>query len=136
MQLFPRAKSKLVTDGNSRPIFLPECLAKRLSAESSLVRAMQVLGHPPAQQLVMMYIAQINRDKPYGPLRCHPLQVVKAFQIDWPGKITQRALASHIEVDVKVTHRQFAQRTIDRLAVAAACVIRFGDGSPVSLDPE
>src|SRR5580658_5466105 len=76
---------------------------------------------------------QVFRDKPHWLLGCHPLKPIEPPHIDRTRKSPKRPLPPQIEVGVKVTDRQLAQRTIDRLTIAAAGIARFGQCAPVSI---
>src|SRR5271167_5040564 len=81
---------------------------------------MQALVHALGQQLVVMNLNQVVRDEPDWFLGCHPLLIVKARQVHRTRKPSQGALASHVEIGVEVAQSQLAQRTVHRLAKAAA----------------
>lgn len=71
-------------------------------------------------------------NKPDRLVRCHPVPAIEAREIHRPRESAQRAFESQIEIDVEVTHRQFAQRAINRLAITAAAEVRFRDCAPMS----
>ena len=81
---------------------------------------MQALGHTGPQQFVMVDFEQVIHDKPNGLLRRHPLQMIETVQVYRARECTHGSLAPEIEIQIEVAHGQFAQRTIDRFAIAAA----------------
>src|SRR5215472_11587949 len=76
---------------------------------------------------------QVLGDKPEWLVRGHPVQVIKASEVYWTGKGSQRALATQVEIVFEVAHGQFPKAAIDGLAVLASAVVRFGHGTPVTM---
>lgn len=75
-------------------------------------------------------------DKPNRFLRGHPVQAIEAREIYRPGIAAQGAFEPQIEINIEVTHRQLAQRAINRLAITAAGEVRFRNRAPVPADFE
>src|SRR3974390_79939 len=80
----------------------------------------------------MGYFDKVVRNEPDGLFGGHPIEVIEAGQIDRTRVGSQSALAPHVEVDIEVAHGELAQAAIDRLAVAAAGVVRLGNRSPMA----
>ena len=76
------------------------------------------------------------RDKPDRLTGRHPIQSIEPREINRARIAAKGALKSQIEINVEVAHRQFAQRSIDRFAIAAAGEVRFGDRAPMSANFE
>src|SRR6266446_2715456 len=76
---------------------------------------------------------QVLRDEPDWLLRRHPVEVVETAHLDGPGEGPQGALSELIEVHLKITERQFAQSSIDWLAIAATSVIGLCHRAPVAV---
>src|SRR5512143_781220 len=66
------------------------------------------------------YFEQQLGDRPHRLFCGHPLDVVKAAEVDGPAVAPQGALAAIVEVIVEVAHGEFANGAVDRLAVAQA----------------
>ena len=81
---------------------------------------MQVLDHTGPQQFVVVDFEKVIHDKPNGLLCGHPLQMIETAQVYRARESAHGSLAPEIEIQIEVTHGQFAQRTIDRFAIAAA----------------
>ena len=64
-------------------------------------------------------VAQVPGNEPDGLIRRHPIEMIETSQVHRTRIGAEGALESEIEIDVEVTHRQFAQRAIDRFAISA-----------------
>ena len=56
--------------------------------------------------------------------------MIEAREIYWARAAAKRALEAEIEVNIKVTHGQFTQRSVNRLAIAATSEVGFCDCAP------
>ena len=62
------------------------------------------------------------------------MQVIESPHVDWARESAQGPFPAQIEIHVEITQRQFAQRPIYGLSIAASGVIRFRQRTPVSID--
>ena len=56
--------------------------------------------------------------------------MIEAREIYWARVAAERALEAEIEVNIKVTHGQFAQRSVNRLAISTTSEVGFCDCAP------
>ena len=77
-------------------------------------------------------LAKMFGNKPDRLVGSHPMQTIEPCQIYRAGIPPECALESEIEVNVEIAHRQFAQRPINRLTIAAPREIRFRDRAPMT----
>src|ERR1700730_528795 len=69
-------------------------------------------------------------DKPDRRIRCHPVETIEAREIYRARVPAKRVLEAEIEVNVKVTHGEFAQRSVNRFAIPATSEVGFRDCAP------
>src|SRR5258708_32968146 len=84
----------------------------------------------------MWNVAEMFGDKPHRLLSRHPVQSIETREVYWPRIAAQRPFKSQIEINIKVAHRQFAQRAINGLTITTADEIRFRNRAPMSADFE
>src|ERR1700722_18413439 len=101
----------------------------------SSIQSMQPARLRPGDKRIVRDGQQIFSHEPNRLLGSHPLQRIKPAHLDRPRKNPQRPPPAQVEVSVEVTDRQFAQRTITRLPIAASSVIRLRQSSPVPVNP-
>ena len=70
---------------------------------------MQSLGHTRPQQFVVVDFEQVIHDKPNGFLCGHPLQMVEPAQVYRARECTHGSLAPEIEIQIEITHGEFAE---------------------------
>ena len=80
----------------------------------------------------MRDLAKMFGDEPHRFVRSHPIEMIEACQIHWPGIAPQSALESQIEINIEVAHRELAQRSIDRLAITTTGEVGFRDRAPMA----
>src|ERR1035437_6416552 len=79
---------------------------------------------------------QVFGDCPEVFLRGHPVHGVEAAQVDRPRIVAQRFLAFEVVVMLEVAHRELAEGAVDRLAIAQAGGVGFGQRPPVATGAE
>ena len=72
------------------------------------------------------------RDKPDRFFCRHPIEMIEAREIYRARVAAERALEAEIEVNIKVTHGEFAQRSVNRLAISAAGEVGFRNCAPAT----
>src|SRR5260370_23151032 len=102
--------------------FAPEC---------ALINAGEVLFHRACEQWNVRNFVEMFGDEPDRVFRRHPVLTIKSSEIHRARRSPQGALAAQIEVDVEITHGQFPQTAINRLAITASSEIRFRHRAPV-----
>ena len=100
--------------------------------KGATIEAVQISDHGRSQQSKMMDREQVLGNEPEVFFARHPGATIKTAKVYWPGKSAERALAPEVEIIVEITHRQFAQRAIHRLAITASRVVGLGNRAPVS----
>ena len=80
----------------------------------------------------MRDLAKMFGDKPDRFVGVHPIKMVEARKVHWTRVAAQRPLESEVEINIEIAHRQFAQRPIDRLAIATTGEVGFRDRAPMS----
>jgi len=103
--------------------FAPEC---------ALINASEALFNRACEQWNVRNFAEMFGDEPDRFFRRHPVLTIKSSEIHRTRISPQGAFTAQIEVDVEVTHRQFAQAAINRFAISAPGEIRFRHRAPVS----
>src|SRR6185437_15937092 len=101
------------------------CSAKTSCAERAVVQAMKAFDHLWLQKWEVTDGEQILRDEPDRLVGGHPVQAIEAGELDGVGKCAQRPFTAQVEIHLKVTECQFAQRAINRFPIAASSVVRF-----------
>ena len=124
----PRLNAPLKCPGDGRLLLCP---AQTSGFERTVIEPVQSSRHLRPEQREMPDREQIFSDEPKRLIGGHPLEMIEAGHVYGIGKRAQGPLTAHIEIDLKVTERQFAKRTVNRLAVAAAGVVRFGYCPPM-----
>jgi len=73
------------------------------------------------------------RYAPHRFISGHPVDAVEALQIQWAREATQGALSPQVVIALKVAQSQLADAAINRLAKPQPRIVRFRNGSPVSV---
>src|SRR6266446_2946936 len=80
----------------------------------------------------MRNFAEIFGDEPDRFFHRHPIQMIESRQSHRTRIAPQGPFAAKVEVDIKITHGQFAQVAINRLAITAAGEIGFRYCAPMA----
>ena len=79
----------------------------------------------------MRNLAQMISNEPNVLFGRHPAVPIEARKVYRLRIATKSAFAPQIEIDVKITQGQFAQRAIDGFAIPASGKVRFRHRPPV-----
>src|SRR5258706_16064579 len=107
-------------------------MSHQFTLHESLVGMRQPLLHPRFEQRRMRNVAQVFSDEPWVLFGGHPVEVVKARQVDGTRITPQGALAPEIYIDVEVTHGKLTQRAEDGVEPGASRKVRPGHRAPTA----
>jgi len=131
-----KGKSQDVTDAVKRAASVLDA-PKTARGKGACIQSGELSFHARTQQGGVMDLAKVLGNVPHIRLGPHPSPMVEPRQIHRACRIrSQTALPPQIEVVLKVRHRQFPQRPVNRLPVAQAGVVRFRHRSPSPVLPE
>src|SRR3954471_7276798 len=74
------------------------------------IDAGEILFQAATEQRPVRNINEELRDKPYPFFRCHPIAPIEPGQVHRLGITPQGAFSAQVEVSVKITQRQLAER--------------------------
>lgn len=107
-------------------------MANKLGFSSAIVDASELAYLRWSEERSVRNFAKIIWNKPDALICGHPAEVIEAREIYRLRVTAQGALPARIEVDVQVTHRELAQRAVNRFTIATADVVRSRDCAPAT----
>ena len=85
----------------------------------SLIDAGEMFFQTAFKQWPVRNVDEIFRHEPEWFFGCHPIAAIEAPEIHGLRIPAQSPFAAEVEINVKITERQFAQCPINRLAITA-----------------
>ncbi len=106
-------------------------MANHFATQCAAIDAGEVFFHCRCEQRNVRDFAEMFGNEPDWFVRRHPVEMIESGKI-YRARITaQRPFTAQIEINIEITHGQFAQGAVNRLAITAAGEVRFRYRAPM-----